>query len=136
MFPVRNRSAWIGAAAFAMVVAVGLAAPLLATTDPARIDPTSRNKRPGAERTLRNDDGSTTTGRYWMGTDTLGRDVYSRVIYGARVSLVVGVTVALLSMAAGLVIGLVSGYLRGLDGFVRGTGEGSISSPVPRQRSQ
>jgi peptide/nickel transport system permease protein len=127
---IRNRSAWIGAAVFTLIVAVGLAAPLLGTTDPARIDPTARNKRPGAERTLRSDDGGVTIGRYWMGTDTLGRDVYSRVVYGARASLVVGVSVALISMAAGLAIGLVSGYLRWLDGFVMRVMDGLMAIPA------
>jgi len=127
---IRNRSAWIGAAVFMLIVAVGLAAPLLGTTDPARIDPVSRNKRPGAERTVRHDGGAVTTGRYWMGTDTLGRDVYSRVVYGARASLVVGVSVALISMVAGLAIGLVSGYLRWLDGFVMRVMDGLMAIPA------
>ena len=127
---VKNRSAWIGAIVFALIVAIGLAAPLLGTTDPARIDPVSRNKRPGAERTVRHDDGRTTSSRYWMGTDTLGRDVYSRVIYGARVSLVVGVSVALISMAAGLAIGLAAGYVRRLDGVVMREMDGLMAIPA------
>ena len=127
---LRNRSAWIGAVIFALIMAVGVTAPLLGTTDPARIDPVARNKRPGAERTIRHDDGTTTTGRYWMGTDTLGRDVYSRVIYGARVSLVVGVSVAVVSMAAGLVIGLVAGYVRRLDGVVMRVMDGLMAIPA------
>ena len=115
---------------FAVIVSVGIAAPWLGTSDPARIDPVSRNKRPGAERTIRADDGSTTSGHYWMGTDTLGRDVYSRVIYGARVSLVIGVTVALVSMAAGLFIGLLAGYVRWLDGFVMRVMDGLMAIPA------
>ena len=126
----RNRSVWIGAAVLAVVVAVALLAPLLGTTDPAEIDPTARNKRPGAERVIRHDDGTKTTTTYRMGTDSLGRDVYSRVIYGARVSLIVGVTVALISVAIGLVIGLVSGYIRWLDGIVMRIMDGLMSVPA------
>ena len=53
-----------------------------------------RNKKPGAEATVRADDGTKTTVTHWMGTDSLGRDVYARVVYGARASLAVGIAVA------------------------------------------
>jgi len=126
----RNRSVWIGAAILAVVVAIAVLAPYLGTTSPSEIDPTARNRRPGAERVIRNDDGTKTTTTYWMGTDSLGRDVYSRVLYGSRVSLIVGVTVALISVAVGLVIGLVSGYIRWLDGIVMRIMDGLMSIPA------
>jgi peptide/nickel transport system permease protein len=106
-----------------------LLAPVLATSDPSVIDPAARNRKPGAERTVRGDDGRPRAVRYWMGTDSLGRDVYSRVVYGARVSLVVGVTVALVSAAAGLVIGLIAGYVRALDGVVMRVMDGLMAIP-------
>jgi len=124
-----NRSTVLGGAIFALIVVIGVLAPLLATTDPAQIDPTVRNKRPGAERTVRADDGRPRVVKVWMGTDTLGRDVYSRVIYGARVSLVVGVTVALVSAVLGLLIGLLAGYLRWLDGIVMRVMDGLMAIP-------
>jgi peptide/nickel transport system permease protein len=80
---------------------MGLAAPLLTSIDPAQINPAYRNKTPGSEETVRRDDGSKTTITHWMGTDSLGRDVYSRVLYGARASLLVGVAVAAISVAIG-----------------------------------
>jgi peptide/nickel transport system permease protein len=64
-----------------------------------------------------------------MGTDTLGRDTYSRVIYGARVSITIGIVVALLSVCIGLVIGLVSGYIRWLDGIVMRFMDGLMAIP-------
>jgi peptide/nickel transport system permease protein len=125
----QNRSVWISAVILAVILIVAALAPLLATTNPAEIDPTARNRRPGAERVVTTDDGGKTIRHYWMGTDTLGRDVYSRVVYGARVSLIVGVSVALISVAIGLVIGVVSGYVRRLDGFVMRIMDGLMAIP-------
>jgi peptide/nickel transport system permease protein len=125
----RSRSVWMGAIILAVIAAIAILAPVLATTDPAEIDPTARNRRPGAERVITRGGGTGAVGRYWMGTDTLGRDVYSRVVYGARVSLVVGVTVALVSVIVGLAIGLVSGYVRGLDGAIMRVMDGLMAIP-------
>jgi len=126
----RQRSVLVGASILAVIVAIGLLAPYLGTSNPARIDPVARNKRPGAERVVRNDDGTRTTRTYWMGTDSLGRDVYSRVIYGARVSLIVGISVALISAASGLLIGIVTGYVRWLDNIVMRIMDGLMAVPA------
>jgi len=125
-----NRSVVLGGVIFAVIVAIGVLAPVLATSDPTVIDPTARNRRPGAEQTVRGDDGRPHAKRFWMGTDTLGRDVYSRVVYGARISLVVGVTVAVVSACAGLAIGLVAGYVRALDGVVMRVMDGLMAIPA------
>jgi peptide/nickel transport system permease protein len=127
---LRHRSVVLGGATLALVVAVALCAPLLGTRDPTQIDPAARNRRPGAERTVRQDDGSQRTVTHWMGTDTLGRDVYSRVVYGARVSLVVGLSVAVISVTLGLGIGVAAGYLRWLDGVVMRVMDGLMSIPA------
>lgn len=126
----RHKSVAIGAATLALVVAIALLAPLLGTSDPARINPVARNKTPGAESSIRNTDGTQTRITHWMGTDSLGRDIYSRVLYGARISLVVGVTVALASSAIGLLIGILAGYLRWLDGWVMRVMDGLMSIPA------
>jgi peptide/nickel transport system permease protein len=125
-----NRSVLIGGALLGLIVLIGILAPVFATSDPIQIDPTARNQRPGTEREVRGDDGARRTIVHWMGTDTLGRDIYSRVLYGARVSLLIGVTVALASAGAGLVIGVLAGYLRWLDAPVMRVMDGLMSIPA------
>ena len=106
-----------------------LLAPFLGTIDPSNIDPIYRNKVPGTERMLRLEDDSEVPITHWMGTDMLGRDVYSRVLYGSQISLVVGLAVAILSIAVGLAIGWVSGYIRWLDGIVMRVMDGLMAIP-------
>jgi len=125
-----NPTVAIGVAILALILAMGLAAPLLTAIDPAQINPFYRNKKPGTEETVRRDDGTKVTVTHWMGTDSLGRDVYSRVVYGARASLLVGAAVALISVGIGLVIGLVGGYIRWLDAIVMRVMDGLMAIPA------
>ncbi len=111
----RHPTALAGGVVLAAMIAIALAAPWLGTVDPLSVSPIRRLKPPSAE--------------YWFGTDMLGRDVYSRVIYGARVSLTVGLAVALLSTVAGLAIGLVTGFIRWLDAIVMRVMDGLMSIP-------
>jgi peptide/nickel transport system permease protein len=126
---IRNTSVIIGGTIMLAMVLIAITAPLLGTTDPTFIDPTYRNKKPGAERIVIDDAGDETVWVFRMGTDTLGRDVYSRVIYGAQVSLIVGVTVAALSVFVGLVIGLLAGYLHWVDRIVMRFMDGLMAIP-------
>ena len=127
---LRNPGVVAGAAILALMFSIALAAPWLGTVDPAAINPAVRNKLPGYEETVRNADGRESTLVHHMGTDTLGRDVYSRVVYGARASLLVGASVALISVAIGLVIGLIAGYIRWLDGIVMRVMDGLMAIPA------
>ncbi len=126
---VRNPVVAIGGAVLMLMTLIGLFAPMLGTLDPTAINPSTRNRVPGFERTIRADDGSTTQFKHRMGTDSLGRDVYSRVVYGARVSLLIAVSVASVSIAIGLVIGLVAGYVRPLDGIIMRFMDGLMAIP-------
>ncbi len=125
-----NWSVVIGAAIVVFLALVGALAPMLGTLDPSEINPVFRNKKPGAERMIRTDDGKEVPFVHRFGTDTLGRDVYSRVVYGARVSLIIGVTVAALSVAVGLFIGLIAGYIRWLDGIIMRFMDGLMAIPA------
>jgi peptide/nickel transport system permease protein len=127
---MRNPSVLIGGAVILLIAIMGLIAPLLTPIDPADINPSHRNKLPGYETTTRDDDGNKITRTAVMGTDSLGRDIYTRVVYGARVSLTVGIAVAVLSVSIGLAIGLVAGYFRALDGVIMRVMDGLMAVPA------
>jgi peptide/nickel transport system permease protein len=126
---IRNPNVIFGGVILLTMLVIAILAPFLGTVDPTRIDPASRNKKPGTEITYRLDDGTTAKRVAIMGTDSLGRDVYSRVLYGARVSLAVGVAVSVISVAIGMVIGLVSGYVRWADGIIMRIMDGLMAIP-------
>ena len=106
----------LGALLFAIVLLITLAAPWLATHDPQEIDPIARLRAPSAE--------------HLLGTDALGRDVWSRTIFGGRISLMVGLVVGLLASVLGLAIGLISGYSRIADAIVMRVMDGLMSIPA------
>ncbi len=103
-----------GALLFAMLL-IAVLAPYLGTVDPTALAPARRTREPSWE--------------FWFGTDMLGRDIYSRVLYGARVSLVVGFAVAVQASLAGLLIGIFAGYLRWADSVVMRVMDGLMSIP-------
>ena len=111
----RHPTAIAGAIVLLLMVLVAIFAPWLGTIDPQALSPIRRLKPVGGE--------------FWFGTDMLGRDVYSRVIYGSRVSLTVGLSVALLATSVGLAIGLVTGYMRRLDAVMMRVMDGLMSIP-------
>ncbi len=111
----RHPSVAIGGGLLVLMALIGIFAPLLWTTDPTAISPARRTRVPSE--------------LYWFGTDMLGRDVYSRVVYGARVSLLVGFSVAVLSSIIGLTIGLFAGFVRWADGIIMRIIDGMMSIP-------
>ncbi|HEY0438653.1 MAG TPA: ABC transporter permease [Xanthobacteraceae bacterium] len=127
---LRDWNITVGAAILLFMVVLGLSAPLLGTMHPSEINPAFRNRVPGTEQTLSRAGAASTTFTHWMGTDSLGRDVYSRVVYGARVSLLVGLTVAAISVTIGLLIGLVAGYFRWVDAVVMRLMDGLMAIPA------
>ena len=94
-----NKLTWVGAVIFILIVVVALAAPLLSPYDPLQQNILHRLKGPGPD--------------FWLGTDAYGRDILSRLLYGARVSLVIGVAAIGSAMVIGSAIGIVAGYYGG-----------------------
>ena len=129
----RVRASWsvrIGGVVLVVLVVVALLAPWLGTVDPSLFDPASRDLLPGQQGEITTLEGETLKHTFWMGSDSFGRDIYSRVIYGTQVSLVVGVATALLALAFGIVLGLCSGYLRWLDGPLMRVMDGVMAIPA------
>jgi peptide/nickel transport system permease protein len=125
-----NPAVLFGGAVIGIVVLMGLLAPWLGTIDPTAINPIARNKVPGAEFFMRTDTGERIKMIALFGTDGLGRDVYSRVVYGARISLLVGISVALISVACGVFIGLLAGFFRILDAIIMRIMDGLMAIPA------
>jgi peptide/nickel transport system permease protein len=95
----RNRLAVIGLALIVVLALSAALAPWLAPYDPTRQSLVEKRAKPGA--------------KYWLGADEFGRDIFSRVIYGSRVALLVGVVSVLIALAGGLVLGTTSGFAGG-----------------------
>jgi peptide/nickel transport system permease protein len=113
----RNRLSWIGLGLLALIVLLALFAPLLAPYDPLEQNLVARLEPPSAE--------------FWLGTDSYGRDVLSRLLYGARISLSVGFIAILIAMLIGSALGIVSGYIGGVfDQFVMGLLDVMLSFPT------
>jgi peptide/nickel transport system permease protein len=126
----RNWSVRLGGCALLLMVLLALAAPWLGTVDPSLFDAASRDLRPGQSGEIMTLDGELLKHKFVMGSDSFGRDIYSRVIYGTRVSLLVGISSALLALAFGIVFGLSSGYLRRLDGPLMRVMDGLMAIPA------
>jgi peptide/nickel transport system permease protein len=114
-FVRRNPTLTAGAVILVFMALVALFAPLIAG-DPLRIQPALRLRPPSDQ--------------FWLGTDGLGRDVFARMVYGARVSLLVGLTVAAISVTIGLIIGLTAGFFRTADAIIMRVMDGLMAIPA------
>ena len=106
---------FIGGGLLLIMVFLAVFAPLLFTSDPIQMNPVERLKTPSLI--------------HWFGTDMFGREIYSRTVYGSRISLVVGLVAAVLSVILGLFIGLVAGYIRFLDAILMRIMDGLMAIP-------
>jgi len=111
-----NRNVVLGTAIFLLLLGTALLAPWISTHVPTRLNPVNRLKPPSAQ--------------HFLGTDEFGRDVYSLVVYGSRVSLLVGGVTMLITSVGGIVIGLVAGYYRRLDLVVMRVMDGLMAFPA------
>jgi peptide/nickel transport system permease protein len=110
----RHPTIIVGAALLLLITLAAIFAPLIAG-DPLAFEPINRLHRPSTE--------------FWLGTDSLGRDVYSRMVYGARISLLVGLLVAIIAVLSGLFVGLLAGYFARVDAVVMRLMDGIMAIP-------
>ncbi|MGA1159468.1 MAG: ABC transporter permease [Burkholderiaceae bacterium] len=125
-----NASVRFGVLVLGFMLLMGLAAPWLGTVDPASMDYNQVNTVAGTSDVFINADGDEIEHTFWFGTDHFGRDIYSRVVYGARVSLMVAVSAAVLALLFGSVIGMLSGYFRAFDMALMRVMDGLMAIPA------
>jgi peptide/nickel transport system permease protein len=125
-----NGSIRFGAVVLGFMVLVSLLAPWLGTVDPAAMDSNFINKPAGLKGDFTLVDGSTVAHTFWLGTDSFGRDLYSRVVYGAQVSLLVGGFTAALALALGGFLGMLAGYFRQVDAVLMRFMDGLMAIPA------
>jgi peptide/nickel transport system permease protein len=126
---LKNTSVRFGGIVLLALLGIAATARLLGTVDPSAMDGAVMNVLPGHKGEFMLLDGTSVPHHFVMGADSFGRDIWSRVIYGTRISLLVGVTVAVFAMLLGTLIGLVAGYVRWLDGIVMRIMDGLMAIP-------
>jgi peptide/nickel transport system permease protein len=119
-----------GVAVLAFMVLVAVFSPWLGTVDPAAMDANHINKAAGMAGEFALPDGQVVGHTFWLGTDNFGRDIYSRVLYGSRVSLVVGLATAVLALGLGGLCGMLAGYFRSVDMLLMRFMDGLMAIPA------
>mgnify|MGYP002630374163 FL=1 len=119
-----------GTAVLGLMLLVSLFAPWLGTVDPAAMDANHINKALGLAGEFALPDGSLVAHTFWLGTDSFGRDVYSRVLFGGRISLLVGFATALLALGLGGLCGMLAGYFRQVDMVLMRFMDGLMAIPA------
>lgn len=126
----RNSAFRFGILVLLALLAVAIAAPLLGTVDPAAMDSAHINTPRGTRGEFALLDGSTVAHTFWMGADNFGRDIYSRVLYGARTSLLVAAFTALVAVGLGALLGMLAGYFRAVDVVLMRVMDGMMAIPA------
>jgi peptide/nickel transport system permease protein len=119
-----------GVGVLAVLLAVSLLAPWLGTVDPAAMDSANINTVAGTVGAFSLLDGTTVAHTFWMGADNFGRDIYSRVLFGTRISLLVGLSTALVALTVGGLLGMLAGYFRAMDAVLMRFMDGLMAIPA------
>ncbi len=125
-----NSAIQFGASVLALLILLAALAPWLGTVDPAAMDFANINTAPGTAGTFTSLDGSSQGHTFWMGADSVGRDIYSRLLYGTRVTLLVGLFTATVALVIGGVLGMLAGFFRTADAILMRLMDGLMAIPA------
>jgi peptide/nickel transport system permease protein len=125
-----NSAFRFGLLVLAALLTVALASPLLGTVDPSAMDSAHINTTAGERGEFALLDGTAVLHTFWMGTDNFGRDIYSRVLYGTRTSLLVAGFTAVVATVIGALLGMLAGYFRAVDAVLMRVMDGLMAIPA------
>lgn len=126
----RNSAFRFGVGVLGVLLLLAAIAPWLGTVDPAAMDSAHINTAAGVRGQFAQLDGTLVTHTFWMGSDNFGRDIYSRVLYGTRTSLLVAIFTAAVAMGIGALLGMLAGYFRVVDAVLMRFMDGLMAIPA------
>jgi peptide/nickel transport system permease protein len=126
----RNSAFRFGVAVLGVLLLLAALAPVLGTVDPAAMDSAHINTASGARGEFAQLDGTLVKHTFWMGADNFGRDIYSRVLYGTRTSLLVAAFTATVAISVGALLGMLAGYFRVVDAVLMRFMDGLMAIPA------
>jgi peptide/nickel transport system permease protein len=125
-----NSAIRFGVLVLGFLLAIAIFSPLLDTVDPSAMDSANINTAAGARGEFALPGGVSVTHTFWMGADSFGRDIYSRVLYGTRTSLLVAAFTAVVAILIGAVLGMLAGYFRAVDAVLMRVMDGLMAIPA------
>ena len=126
----RNNAIRFGSVVLGLLLAIAAAAPWLGTVEPSAMDFSHINTASGTRGEFALPSGESVDHTFWMGSDNAGRDIYSRVVYGTRVSLLVGLFTATVAVLLGALLGMLAGYFRAVDAVLMRFMDGLMAIPA------
>ena len=126
----RNSAFRFGVLVLCVLLLLAALAPLLGTVDPAAMDSANINTAAGVRGSFVKLDGAVVAHTFWMGADNFGRDIFSRVLYGTRTSLLVAAFTATVAISAGALLGMLAGYFRIVDAVLMRFMDGLMAIPA------
>jgi peptide/nickel transport system permease protein len=126
----RNSAFRFGVLVLGLLLLLAALAPVLGTVDPAAMDSSHINTAAGVRGEFAQLDGTSVAHTFWMGADNFGRDIFSRVLYGTRTSLIVATFTAVVAISIGALLGMLAGYFRMVDAVLMRFMDGLMAIPA------
>jgi peptide/nickel transport system permease protein len=126
----RNSAVRLGVIVLSTLALLGILAPWIGTFDPTAMDPNFISVEAGTTGQVTLPDGAQITHTFWMGSDSVGRDVWSRVLFGTRISMTVGLLTACVAIVLGCTLGMLAGYFRAVDAVLMRVMDGVMAIPA------